>query len=188
MKRTIIASLFLIIGCKEEKKDAVVTQSQPEGKESIVLHTKTPGNESEEAKKWLEESIEDYFKSELGNMDKDMQKITTKDYYDYKTDAMGVDMDVDGSLTEKEFNDKWKGKFDIKKAGVGVGFLIAGQDWDKIQVTKCQLISEDGTYFLFDVILNDKALKAVYPVKIKVVKENSSFLIADVLQDTPEFN
>lgn len=188
MKRTIIASLFLIIGCKEEKKEALVTQLEPTVKENVVQETKPQVNESEEAKKWLEKSIEDYFKSELSSLDKNMQKITTKDYYDYKTDAMNVDMDVDGSLTEQEFKDKWKGKFDTKKAGVGVGFLIAGQDWDKIQVTKCELISENGNNYLFDVVLNDKALKAVYPVKVKVSKENNSFLIADVLQDTPEFN
>lgn len=188
MKRMMIASLFLIIGCKEEKKDAAVAQPEPEVKENVVQETKPQVNEAEEAKKWLEKSIEDYFKSDLGNLDKNMQKITTKEYYDYKGDAMGVDMDVDGSLTEKEFNDKWKGKFDTKKAGVGVGFLIAGQDWDKVQVTKCELISENENNYLFDVVLNDKELKAVYPVKVRVSKENNSFLIADVLQDTPEFN
>ncbi|MBP2616043.1 hypothetical protein [Chryseobacterium jejuense] len=188
MKRTIIASLFLIIGCKEEKKEALVTQPKPEVKENVVQETTPQINESEEAKKWLEKSIEDYFKSDLGNLDKNMQKITTKDYYDYKGDAMGVDMDVDGSLTEQEFKDKWKGKFDIKKAGIGVGFLIAGQDWSKIEVTKCQLISENENSYLFDVVLTDKDPKAVYPIKVKVIKENGSFLIADVLQDVPEFN
>lgn len=188
MKRTIIASLFLIMGCKEEKKEAIATQPEPEVKEKVVLHTKAKTNEAEEAKKWLEKSIEEYFRSDLGNLDKNMQKITTKEYYDYKGDAMSVDMDVEGSLTEKEFNDKWKGKFDTKKAGIGVGFLIAGQDWDKVQVTKCQLISENDNSYLFDVVLNDKALKAIYPVKVKVSKDKDSFLIADVLQDIPEFN
>lgn len=188
MKRTIIASLFLIIGCKEEKKDAVATQPEPEVKENVVPEAKPQANESEEAKKWLEKSIEEYFKSDLVNQDKVMQKITTKDYYDYKTDATNVDLDIDGSLTEKEFNDKWKGKFNTQKAGVGVGFLITGQDWDKIQVTKCQLISENENSFLFDVVLNDKAFKSEYPVKVKVMKENGSFLIADILQDIPEFN
>lgn len=188
MKRMMIASLFLIIGCKEEKKEAVVNQPETEVKENVVQETKPQENESEEAKKWLEKNIEDYFKSDLGNLDKNMQKMTTKDYYDYKVDAMNVDMDVDGSLTEKEFNDKWKGKFDTKKAGVGIGFLISGQDWDKIETTKCHLISETENSYLFDVVLTDKSMKEVYPIKIKVIKENGSFLIADVLQDVPEFN
>lgn len=187
MKRTIIASLFVIIGCKEEKKDAGV-QPEPQQTEKIAQEIKPEVNESEEAKKWLEKSIEDYFNSDLSKLDKNMQKMTTNDYYDYKGDAMNVDMDVDGSLTEKEFNDKWKGKFDTKKAGVGVGFLISGQDWDKIVTTKCQLISETENSYLFDVVLTDKSMKEVYPIKVKVIKENGSFLIADVLQDVPEFN
>ena len=51
-----------------------------------------------------------------------MKDMTTKDYYEYKGDAMNVDMDVDGSLTQKEFEEKWKGKFDTSKAGIGTGF------------------------------------------------------------------
>ena len=37
-----------------------------------------------------------------------MKDMTTKDYYDYKSDAMNVDMDVDGSLTQKEFEQNGK--------------------------------------------------------------------------------
>ncbi|GEN65589.1 hypothetical protein [Chryseobacterium rhizosphaerae] len=187
MKRTIIAFLFLIIGCKEEKKE-ITAQTEPKVKEEVVQEAKPQVNESGEAQKWLEKSIEDYFKADIGNEEKAMRKITTKDYFDYKTDAMNVDMDVDGSLTEKEFEDKWKTKFNTKQAGIGVGFLISGQDWTGIKVAKCQLISENGNSFMFDVILSDKETKAEYPIKVKVSKENVSFLIADVLQEIPKFN
>lgn len=179
MKKTIIASLFLIVACKQENKDKSV-QTEPQVKENVVVENKS--TDSEEAKNWLEKNIEEYFKEDLGNEEKNMQKITTRDYFDYKTDAMNVDLDVDGSLTEKEFQDKWKDKFDTSKAGTGVGFLITGQDWNEIKVTKCQLISESDNSYLFYVILTDKELKAEYPVKVKVIKENSSFLIADVVQ------
>lgn len=37
-----------------------------------------------------------------------MKDMTTKDYYDYKSDAMNVDMDVDGSLTKKNLNKNGK--------------------------------------------------------------------------------
>ena len=188
MKRVMIASMFLIMACKEEKKEVTVQNESQIKEEMVQQEAKPQANESEEAKKWLEQSIEDYFKADLENLDKDMKKMTTKEYYEYKDDAMNVDMDVDGSLTEKEFQDKWKGKFDTKKAGVGVGFLIAGQDWDKISVTKNQLVSEDKNGFLFDVVLSDKAMKEEYPIKVKVIKDNGSFLIADVLQEVPEFN
>ncbi|WP_204271164.1 hypothetical protein, partial [Escherichia coli] len=75
------------------------------------------------------------------------------------------DMDVDGSLTQKEFEQKWKTKFDTSKAGVGAGFLITGQDWDSIKVVKCQLVSQKGKEFLFDVILSDASHQLNYPIK-----------------------
>lgn len=186
MKRTIIASLFLIIACKEEKKEnATLTQPETEQvKEKVVLHNES--NEAEAAQKWLEKSIVGYFKADLVKQDKNMQKMTTKDYYDYKTDATNVDMDVDGSLTEQEFNDKWKGKFDTSKAGIGIGFLIPAQDWNNIEVGSCELKSSSKDEYTFSVVLKDDSFKAKYPSVIKVIKENGSFLIADVLQEEPK--
>ncbi|WP_185286691.1 hypothetical protein [Chryseobacterium indologenes] len=187
MKRMIIASLFSIIACKEEKKENI-TQSRPQVKEEVFQEAKSQANESEEAKKWLQKNIEDYFKADLVAQEKVMQKITTKEYFDYKTDATNVDLDVDGSLTEKEFEDKWKKKFDIKKAGTGVGFLISGQDWDKIKVSECKLLESKKNDFLFDVVLADEKMKAKYPIKVKVIKNKDSFVIADVWQEESKLN
>ncbi|WP_160136817.1 hypothetical protein [Chryseobacterium sp. c4a] len=186
MKRTIIASLFLIIACKEEKKEnTTITQPEAEQvKEKVVLNNES--NESETAQKWLEKSIVDYFKADLVKQDKNMQKMTTKDYYDYKTDATNVDLDVDGSLTEQEFKDKWKGKFDTSKAGIGIGFLIPAQDWINIEVGSCELKSASKDEYTFNVVLRDDGFKAKYPSVVKVIKENGSFLIADVLQEEPK--
>ncbi|MGE8535523.1 hypothetical protein KYG33_21900 [Chryseobacterium sp. D764] len=184
MKRTIIASLFLIIACKEEKKEMKTAIEPQQTEEKVVLNNES--NEAEDAKKWLEKSIVDYFKADIGSEEKSMQKITTKDYFDYKTDATNVDMDVDGSLTEKEFQDKWKSKFDTSKSGIGVGFLITAQDWNKIEVGSCDLKSSSKDEYTFNVVLVDDGFKAKYPSVIKVVKENGSFLIADVLQDEPK--
>ncbi|MDR6370729.1 hypothetical protein J2795_002441 [Chryseobacterium bernardetii] len=186
MKRTIITSLFLIIACKEEKKEIKTDAQSVQTEEKVVLHNKS--NEAEAAKKWLEKSIVDYFKADIGSEEKNMRKITTKDYFDYKMDAMNVDLDVDGSLTDKEFQDKWKTRFDVSKAGVGAGFLITAQDWDKIEVGSCDLELSSKDEYLFNVVLTDKNFKAEYPSVIKVVKENGSFLIADVLQDEPKSN
>lgn len=182
MKRAIIVFLFLIIACKEEKKEIKTDIRQPQTEEKVVLH-----NESNEAaQKWLKKSIVDYFKADIGNEEKNMQKITTKSYFDYKKDAMNVDLDVDGSLTAKEFQDKWKSKFDTRKAGIGVGFLIPSQDWVNIEVERCDLKSSSNNKYIFNVVLRDDGFKAHYPSVVKVVKENGSFLIADVLQDEPK--
>jgi hypothetical protein len=184
MKRTIIASLFFIIACKEEKKEIKTDAKPQQTEEKVVLNNES--SEPEDAKKWLEKSIVDYFKADIGSEEKNMQKITTKDYFEYKTDATNVDMDVEGSLTEKEFQDKWKSKFDTNKAGIGVGFLITAQDWDKIEVGSCDLKSTSKDEYIFNVMLTDNSFKAQYPSVIKVIKENGSFLIADVLQDEPK--
>ncbi len=95
---------------------------------------------------------------------------------------------MDGSLTEKEFEDKWKKKFDIKKAGTGVGFLISGQDWDEIKVSECKLLESKKNDFLFDVVLADEKMKAKYPIKVKVIKNKDSFVIADVWQEESKLN
>ncbi|MGN7757642.1 hypothetical protein ACTJIV_09185 [Chryseobacterium sp. 22532] len=184
MKRMIIASLFLITACKEEKKE-IQTQAP---QESVSQETETEisenkHDESGEAKKWLEKSIKNYFKEDLRSLDKEMQKITTKDYYEYKTDAMNVDMDVDGSLTLKEFQDKWKGKFDTDKAGIDSGFLISGQDWINIEIRNCDLKSSSDNNYVFNVVLADDGFKAKYSRQIKVIKTDNKFLIADVIEE-----
>lgn len=184
MKRSIIASLFLIIACKEGKKEIKTDVKPQQTEEKVVLNNES--NESEDAEKWLKKNIVDYFKADIGSEEKNMQKITTKDYFDYKTDATNVEMDVDGSLTEKEFQNKWKSKFDTNKAGIGVGFLISAQDWNTIEVESCELKSSSKDEYIFHVVLKDDGFKAQYPSVIKVVKENGSFLIADVLQDEPK--
>lgn len=181
MKKIIIASLLLMmICCKEEKKETI-TSITDIPKEKVVSEGKT--NESEEAKKWLMSSIEKFFKTDLSTMDKAMQDMTTKDYYEYKTEATNVDMDVDGSLTLKEFQDKWKNKFNTKYAGINTGFLISAQDWVHIEVSKCELaaISGDDAFF-FDVELRDEGAKAFFDRKIGVVKKGNKFLIADVIE------
>jgi hypothetical protein len=62
-----------------------------------------------------------YFKADM-DQQKIMQDITTKNYYEYKTDATNVDMDVDGSLSLKDFQQKWGNKYNTKYAGINTGF------------------------------------------------------------------
>lgn len=112
-------------------------------------------DKSELAKKWLVKAIENFFKQESA----DMSSITTKSYNDYKTDAMNIDMDTEGSLTLEQFNKKWKKKYDVKYAGYD-GFLISAQDWVKIVVSKCELISAKGNVYIFQVIIKDAQYKS----------------------------
>ncbi|AQX14361.1 hypothetical protein BAX94_04295 [Elizabethkingia meningoseptica] len=183
MKKLFIISALAILSCKERpRKEAADFSVQQSGNAVYENEQKS----ADEAQKWLTVHVENYFAGDLGKLDKMMQDITTKDYYDYKSDAMNVDMDVNGSFTQKEFEQKWKDKFDTSKAGINIGFLISGQDWDTVKLTQCKLISQTADSFMFDVVLTDQPNKVSYPVKVKLVKENTGFLIADVLQENPE--
>jgi hypothetical protein len=42
--------------------------------------------------------------------------------------------------------------------------------------------------FLFDIVLADEKLKAKYPIKVKVIKNKDSFVIADVWQEESKLN
>lgn len=179
IKYAMVASLFLMIGCKDVKKtDENTNTSVVENKDVTDIK-----GEAEAAKNWLKSSILSYFKADISDQQKIMQNITTKDYYEYKTDATNVDMDVDGSLSLKDFQQKWGNKYNTKYAGINTGFLISAQDWTNIEVRKCELDAISGDEaFVFDVELADDGAKAIFKRKIGVVKKDNKFLIADVIE------
>ncbi len=177
LRKTVAAGLlFLIFACTEQEK---------RNAKSEVADTETTTQNDDianEVREWLVKNITNYFATEeLGSLDSLMQKMTTADYYEYKTDATNVDLDIDGSLTEAKFHEKWKNKFYTSKAGIGTGFLISGQDWDKLEFEKCDLISTTEKGVLFEVILKDETFQSKYPSKILVVHSGDGYKIADVV-------
>lgn len=176
MRNILMAVLFLGMGCKEaEQKKMDLPISEGPKKDNL--------NEAEQAKEWLKKSIVDYFKADITGQEKIMQNITTRPYYQYKTEATNVDMDTEGSLTLKEFQHKWEHTFNPKYAGINTGFLISAQDWTTIAVKKCDLDAISGdSAFVFDVVLEDTGTKDHFNRKIGVVKKNNAFLIADVIE------
>lgn len=177
MKNIIIISLLLIISCSETKKEEIKINNLP--KESVVENNT---KESTEAKAWLVKSIESYFNADISNQENIMQNITTKDYYDFKTDATNVDLVVDGSLTLKEFQKKWKNKFNTENVALNTGFLISAQDWTKIEVKKCDLNASLENDYSFYVELQDIESKEVFKRIIKVTKIKNKFFIGNVLE------
>lgn len=177
MKNIIIISLLLIISCSETKKEEIKINNLP--KESVVENNT---KESAEAKTWLVKSIESYFNAAISNQENIMQNITTKDYYDFKTDATNVDLDIDGNLTLKEFQQKWKNKFNTENVALNTGFLISAQDWTKIEVKKCDLNASLENDYSFYVELQDTGSKEVFKRIIKVTKIKNKFFIGNVLE------
>lgn len=177
MKNIIIISFLLIISCSENRKEEIKINDLP--KESLVENN---SKDAAEAKAWLVKSIESYFDADISNQEAIMQNITTKDYYEFKTDAINVDLDVDGSLTLKEFQQKWKNKFNTENVVLNTGFLIPAQDWTKIEVRKCDLNASLENDYSFYVELQDTGSKEVYKCIIKVTKIKNNFFIGNVLE------
>lgn len=177
MKNIIIISLLLIISCSETKKEEIKINNLP--KESVVENN---SKEIAEAKTWLVKSIESYFNADISNQENIMQNITTKDYYEFKTDATNVDLDIDGSLTLKEFQQKWKNKFNTENVALNTGFLISAQDWTKIEVKKCDLNASLENDYSFYVELQDMESKEVFKRIIKITKIKNKFFIGNVLE------
>lgn len=184
MKQTLVFLfvLSIIFSCTDSQKeaeDAVALQ------DSLRLDSINNAQQllSSDAKAWLIKSVENEFLDPLFENENAEKKVSiyTPSYEEYKTDAINIDFD--GGMTEEKFKEKWAGKYDTKFAGIGTGFLIAGQDWGKVKVTSCELKSSpsEGIY-IFDVTLDDAEFKAKYKRDIKVIKSGNSFLIDDVLE------
>lgn len=135
---------------------------------------------AEAAKTWLIAAIEKHFTTLEGNM----QEICTPEYYEYKRDATSVG--YDGSMSQDEFEKKWKNHFDTKYAGTGVAFLLCTQDWEKITVKSCKLsgvAGKEGVFvYSFQTEIYDEVMKFTCKRDIKVQEDQGKFLIADVFE------
>ncbi|QBR13125.1 hypothetical protein [Sphingobacterium sp. CZ-2] len=126
---------------------------------------------------WLKENVEGFFKK--GDMNA-MANLCTPAYYEYKMDATNVDLDLDGSLTESEFHAKYSKDYDTKLAGIGVGFLISGQDYGSITLSTCDVLHEDAESITLKSVISDCDYQTDYHREIVLAKEENSFKIKDV--------
>jgi hypothetical protein len=176
----LLFSILLFISCQKNKtseQQTEVTKIESTPKIDTTTSVVTSVDSSEIAKKWLIYTIEDSFKNDMVEYD----KFCTKKYAEYKSDATGIDMD--GGMDENAFIKKWKKEYDTKYSGMGVGFMISGQDWFTIKVTNCTLKNKTihGDY-IFQTIVEDIGPKVKYNRDIKVIRSGKSFLIDDVLE------
>jgi len=126
---------------------------------------------------WLTEVIENH----LNEGGYHMEDICTSRYYEYKMDA--VQVGYDGGLTEAAFKKKWSADYNMKYAGIGTGFLISGQDWGKVKVTKCTPKSDGKNGFiLLNVTIRDIEFNVSYHRDIKIVPIGKAYQIDDVVE------
>ena len=195
----LLASFTFFFSCKKIEKKAenpAKTVSQTENlllakKDSVKTEANLSQNTNEiaKAKIWLVSGIEEYLNKQNGLQENtneeaegNTKSIFTKKYEEYKSDAINIDLDTDGSLTLQEFQKKWKNDFDCKYVGYDSGFLVGAQDWGLIKVTQCDYKTTEKGQLIFSVIISDTENKLNYPRDIKVIPSGKSFLISDVLE------
>lgn len=152
-------------------------QSSSQKTENVQKDSASSTSAKTDACTWLKKNVEAFFNSDDQST---METMTTADYFDYKMDAINLDLNVDGSLSEDEFKKKWSSKFNTDYAGKGVGFLISAQDWGSIQVSTCDVIHEDENSITLKSIISDCDFQTDYHREITLLKENNSFKIKDV--------
>ncbi len=173
-----LLAIITIISCQNQesqKEENTIVKVTPPN-DSVASKSETIDS-TDLAKKWLIQAVENTFKNNQG----EMKDICTPQYEAYKTDAIGVDMD--GGMTLVEFKKKWNKKYNTALAGVSVGFMISGQDWQNIKVEKCELKNKtpEGVY-IFETIIKDIGPNETYKRDVKLIRANKSFLISDVLE------
>ncbi len=180
MRLIILLAILFCISCnqknsEEQKSTDIKTESKNEENDDQDI---------ENAKTWLVQNIEKYF-TDFNTLNGDYSSITTKEYAEFKSDATGVGMD--GGMDESAFKTKWA-KRNTEKAGLGEGFMIGGNDFGKIKVTKAEFKNktESGDY-MFETLIEDTEFKSKFYRDIVVKKTGNSFLIDDVIESKNEF-
>jgi len=130
------------------------------------------------AKNWLKKVIIEHF----DGTNSDMKEITTPEYYEFKMDAMNVDLDTEGSLTKDEFQKKWHKIYKPNVHPLQTGFLISGQDWGNISVQESIVKNVDKTNrtITFHTVIRDDEFGISYNRDIVIIHNEQQYLIADV--------
>jgi hypothetical protein len=132
------------------------------------------------AKHWLINSITKRYKP--NGAEDTTVAMYTKQYIDYKGDAMS--MEYDTVMTPEKLKKKWEGKYNTKFVRSN-SFLIGQQDWVNPKITYCNLKSRTANKsFVFKLTIKDTDPEGQYlhQREIKVIPSANSFLIDDILE------
>src|SRR5687767_1281400 len=106
-----LISCGTIFSTESEQTKVNTSQQDSIVKTSIIQDTA-------HVKKWLTKVITDYVNSDdLKVANNNMRTALTDNYYNYKQDA--INLEYAEEMTEEEFHQKWKAKYDTKYVGKG---------------------------------------------------------------------
>ena len=169
----ILIVLIIYNSCINENIAQTNKNTNPESNKEINLLGDTVS-----VKQWLIKVIIDYVNSEDSkSADENLQKVLTTDYYRYKIDAITLES---SDMTNEEFNNKWKSKYDTRYAGHG-GFFTSVMDHGNVEISKCRPIKTYGdTAKIFHTIVHDIRWNTDYTFEIKIIYKDNRLLIDDV--------
>lgn len=172
----IILICLAVNGCLNDSSNQTKTNSHQ------VLDNKL--HDTVYVKKWLSKVITDYVNNEDEKVaDKKLQEALTKDYYDYKIDAITLEY---SAMSIEDFHNKWKSKYDTRYVGKG-GFFTSVMDNGNVKVTTCRFLKNYGdTILIFHTNVHDIRWNSDYKFDIKIIYKDNKLLIDDVKELKPD--
>lgn len=179
MRTFYIISACFLFACQQPTKSADSKNiSNYSDNKSLQTNFQKDEFDTIAAKDWLEKAIIEHF----DGTNSDMKEITIPEYYEFKMDAMNVNLDTEGSLTKDEFKKKWQKIYKPNVHPLHVGFLISGQDWGNISVQESIVKNVDKTNktIIFRTVIRDDEFRISYNRDIVIIQNEQQYLIADV--------
>ncbi|WP_276483474.1 hypothetical protein [Paraflavitalea pollutisoli] len=182
MNKYIISAILATSGIACTNNPPAVTASTDTRAESPAK-TESTLPDTASVQKWITGVIEGFLNSEISNARRDsMINSLTKDYQEFKQDALNVEYDNgDSTITEEKFKKKWQHKYNTDRAGEG-GYFISAQDNGKCKVTTCQWLRNTQDASFYKVVIEDVDNNLSYHRDIKVIHQNGKLLIDDILE------
>jgi hypothetical protein len=169
----ILISIMALNGCVNDNSTSTKTNRKKEiiGKTDLLEDTVN-------IKNWLTKVITEYVNNkDLNAADKNLQKMLTASYYEYKIEAITLEY---SEMTKEEFHTKWKSKYDTRFVGKG-GFFTSVIDNGNVEIAQCKLLKTYGdTAKVFYTVVHDLRWNQDYKFDIKIIFKNNKLLIDDV--------
>lgn len=197
MKKTLIIVIIpFLFSCQEKEKKTEIHLKPIEstGKEIETIILDSINNQAKldsiekqmnldedvsRGKKWLKTNIESAF-----NSDDDYNKILaifTKQYSEFKSDAINVHYDTEDSLTPEQFKKKWEKIYNLQLTN-NYSILIGLDDYEKVIVKSIVPTKTVENGFWYKITLLETSFNETIEREVRIVKVRNSFLIDEVLE------
>lgn len=174
----ILTVIFSSGSCSPDSVPGSIHMAESPQKRNTISAYSIPQDTSS-VKNWLIKVILDYTtNNDLKIAYKNMRSALTDNYYHYKQDA--INLEYDTAMTEEQFHQKWKKRYDTKFVGRS-GFFISTQDNGKIVIPVCVFLNSIGdSAQVYHVVIRDPDFQTEFIRDITVIRRDKQFFIDNV--------